>query len=83
MLALRLSYVGELGWELYAPVEYGLGLWDMLWEAGQAHHIIAAGGGGFDALRLEKGYRLWGADINSEYNPYEAGLGWGGAVKER
>jgi glycine cleavage system T protein len=78
-LALRVSYVGELGWELYAPAEYGLRLWDTLWEAGQAHGIIAAGGGAFDSLRLEKGYRLWGNDIHSEYTPYEAGLGW--AVK--
>ncbi|HLA44226.1 MAG TPA: aminomethyltransferase family protein, partial [Aggregatilineales bacterium] len=76
VLALRLSYIGELGWELYAPVEYGLHLWDVLWEAGQNHGMIAAGGGCFDALRLEKGYRLWGADIHTDYNPYEAGLGW-------
>jgi glycine cleavage system T protein len=78
-LALRVSYVGELGWEIYTPAEYGLHLWDTIWEAGRPHGIIAAGGGAFDALRLEKGYRLWGADIHSEYNPYEAGLGW--AVK--
>ncbi|HXF63686.1 MAG TPA: FAD-dependent oxidoreductase, partial [Caldilineaceae bacterium] len=52
-LALRVSYVGELGWELYAPAEYGLQLWDTLWEAGRGHGIIAAGGGAFDALRLE------------------------------
>jgi len=78
-LALRVSYVGELGWEIYAPMEYGLALWDTLWEAGQPLGLIAAGGGAFDSLRLEKGYRLWGADIHSEYNPYEAGLGW--AVK--
>jgi glycine cleavage system aminomethyltransferase T/glycine/D-amino acid oxidase-like deaminating enzyme len=75
-LALRISYAGELGWEIYAPVEYGLRLWDVLWEAGRPHGLIAAGGGAFDSLRLEKGYRLWGADIHSEYNPYEAGLGW-------
>ena len=74
--ALRLSYAGELGWEIYAPVEYGLRLWDVLWEAGQPHGIVVAGGGAFDSLRLEKGYRLWGADIHSEYNPFEAGLGW-------
>lgn len=79
VLALRISYAGELGWELYAPSEYGLRLWDTLWAAGQAHGLIAAGGGAFDSLRLEKGYRLWGADIHSEYNPYEAGIGW--AVK--
>lgn len=77
--ALRVSYVGELGWEIYVPTEYGLGTWDALWEAGQPFGMIAAGGGAFDSLRLEKGYRLWGADIHTEYNPYEAGLGW--AVK--
>ncbi len=77
--ALRVSYVGELGWEIYVPTEYGLGTWDALWKAGQPFGMIAAGGGAFDSLRLEKGYRLWGADIHTEYNPYEAGLGW--AVK--
>ena len=77
--ALRVSYVGELGWEIYVPTEYGLGTWDALWEAGQPFGMIAGGGGAFDSLRLEKGYRLWGTDIHTEYNPYEAGLGW--AVK--
>ena len=75
-LALRLSYVGELGWEIYAPAEQGLRLWDVLWEAGQPLGVIAAGGGAFDSLRLEKGYRLWGNDIHTEYNPYEAGIGF-------
>ncbi|MFL5806997.1 MAG: FAD-dependent oxidoreductase [Roseiflexaceae bacterium] len=74
--ALRISYAGELGWELYAPTEYALRLWDVLWEAGQPHGLIAAGSGAFDSLRLEKGYRLWGADIHTDYNPYEAGIGW-------
>lgn len=74
--ALRVSYVGELGWEIYAPTEYGLALWDTLWQAGQPHGLVAVGGGAFDALRLEKGYRLWGADIYTEHNPYEAGLDW-------
>lgn len=78
-VALRLSYAGELGWEIYTATEYGLGLWDQLWNAGRKFGIIAAGGGAFDSLRLEKGYRLWGADIHSEYNPIEAGLGF--AVK--
>ena len=77
--ALRLSYVGELGWEIYTAPEYGPRLWDVLWEAGQPHGLIVAGGGAFDSLRLEKGYRLWGNDIHTDYNPYEAGLGW--AVK--
>jgi glycine cleavage system aminomethyltransferase T len=79
-LALRLSYVGELGWEIYAPTEYGRQLWDTLWAAGQSLGAVAAGGGAFDSLRLEKGYRLWGQDIHSEYNPYEAGLGFAVAL---
>ena len=74
--AIRISYVGELGWELYAPTEYGLRLWDSLWPAGRGLGLTALGSGAFDSLRLEKGYRLWGADIHSEYNPYEAGLGF-------
>ena len=78
-VALRMSYAGELGWEIYAPTEYALRLWDALWEAGQPHGIILAGNGAFDSLRLEKGYRLWGSDIHTDYNPFEAGLGW--AVK--
>ena len=80
-LALRISYVGELGWEIYAPTEFGLRLWDTLWEAGGPLGVIAAGGGAFDSLRLEKGYRLWGNDIHTEYNPYEAGIGF--AVRMR
>lgn len=75
-LALRVSYVGELGWEIYTPTAYGLRLWDVLWQAGQEHGLIAAGFGAFDSLRLEKGYRSWGADIHTEYNPYQAGLDW-------
>lgn len=75
-LAIRISYAGELGWEIYAPTEYGLKLWDTLWEAGQEFGIAAIGGGAFDSLRLEKGYRLWGAEIHGEYNPYEAGIGF-------
>ncbi len=80
-LALRISYVGELGWEIYAPSELGLYLWDTLWEAGRPLGVIAGGGGAFDSLRLEKGYRLWGNDIHTEYNPYEAGIGF--AVRMR
>ncbi|MCY3912569.1 MAG: FAD-dependent oxidoreductase [Chloroflexi bacterium] len=80
-LALRISYVGELGWEIYAPTGQGLALWDALWDAGRPLGLIAAGGGAFDSLRLEKGYRLWGNDIHTEYNPFEAGLGF--AVRMR
>jgi glycine cleavage system aminomethyltransferase T/glycine/D-amino acid oxidase-like deaminating enzyme len=78
-LALRVTYVGELGWEIYAPMEYGLKLWDTLWQAGQPLGVVAAGYRAIESLRLEKGYRYWSADIHSEYNPYEAGLGF--AVK--
>ena len=82
VLASRLSYVGEQGWELYAPTEYGLALWDTLWEAGQPYGIVPAGGGCFETLRLEKGYRLWGAEIHTDYNPYEAGLGFAVRLKK-
>ena len=64
------------GGRFYAPIEYGLRLWDLLWEAGRPHGLVMGGAGAFDSLRLEKGYRLWGSDIYSEYNPFEAGLGW-------
>jgi dimethylglycine oxidase len=73
---LRISYVGELGWEIYAPTEFGPRLWDTLWEAGEPLGAVACGGGAYDSLRLEKGYRLWGQDIDEEHNSYEAGLGW-------
>ena len=82
VLALRLSYAGELGWELYAPAEFGQALWEILWAAGQKHRLIAAGAGCFDSLRLEKGYRLWGADIDPETDPFEAGLGWAVRLKK-
>ena len=82
VLALRVTYVGELGWEIYAPMEYGLKLWDTLWEAGQTWGIVAAGYRAIESLRLEKGYRYWSADIHSEYNPYEAGLGFAVKLKK-
>jgi glycine cleavage system aminomethyltransferase T/glycine/D-amino acid oxidase-like deaminating enzyme len=72
----RISYAGELGWELYGQIAMGQRAWDVLWEAGQEHRIVAAGGGAFDSLRLEKGYRLWGQDIHTEHDPFAAGLGF-------
>jgi glycine cleavage system aminomethyltransferase T/glycine/D-amino acid oxidase-like deaminating enzyme len=78
-LALRVTYVGELGWELYCPTEFGLRLWDVLWEAGRQHGLVAGGYKAIDSLRLEKGYRVWGSDITPEDTPYEAGLSF--AVK--
>jgi glycine cleavage system aminomethyltransferase T/glycine/D-amino acid oxidase-like deaminating enzyme len=75
-LALRVTYVGELGWELYCPAEFGLRLWDTIWEAGAAAGIVAGGYKAVDSLRLEKGYRVWGADIGPESDPYSSGLGF-------
>jgi glycine cleavage system aminomethyltransferase T len=73
--ALRISYVGELGWEIYTAVEHGQKLWDILWEAGQAHRVVPVGIGVYGTTaRLEKGYRLYGNDLDTEYNPVEAGL---------
>jgi glycine cleavage system aminomethyltransferase T len=74
--AMRLSYVGELGWELYTTADLGLRLWDTLWEAGRDLGVIAAGRSAFNSLRLEKGYRAWGIDMTAEHNPYEAGVGF-------
>lgn len=73
MLA-RLSYVGELGYEIYTTADFALKLWDTLWQAGKKYGLIAAGRGAFNSMRLEKGYRSYGADMTSEHNPHEAGL---------
>jgi glycine cleavage system aminomethyltransferase T/glycine/D-amino acid oxidase-like deaminating enzyme len=78
-LALRVTYVGELGWELYCPSEFGLALWDAISAAGAEHGLVAGGYKAIDSLRLEKGYRVWGSDITADDTPYEAGLGF--AVK--
>ncbi|GJD49786.1 Dimethylglycine oxidase [Methylobacterium crusticola] len=75
-LALRISYVGEHGYEIYTPTEYGLRLWDALWDAGQEHGLIAGGTGAMDSLRVEKGYRRLGADIHADADPFAAGLGF-------
>jgi glycine cleavage system aminomethyltransferase T len=72
--AMRLSYVGELGWEIYTSADLGLKLWDTLWAAGREHGVVAAGRSAFNSLRLEKGYRSWGTDMTTEHDPYEAGL---------
>jgi glycine cleavage system aminomethyltransferase T/glycine/D-amino acid oxidase-like deaminating enzyme len=74
--ALRVTYVGELGWELYCPTEYGLGLWRAIWDAGREHGIVAGGYRAIDSMRLEKGYRVWGADITPDETPYEGGVGF-------
>ncbi len=79
VLALRVTYVGELGWELHVPVENAAGLYAALHQAGAAHGLRNAGYRAIEGLRLEKGYRAWGADIGPDHTPDEAGLGW--AVK--
>jgi len=76
VLALRVTYVGELGWELYPPTEYGVALWDTLWAAGRPLGLVAGGYRAIDALRLEKGYRVWSSDITPDETPFEAGLGF-------
>ncbi|MFE0812560.1 FAD-dependent oxidoreductase [Streptomyces sp. NPDC058848] len=72
--AMRLSYVGELGWELYTTADQGRKLWDTLWEAARPLGGIVAGRGAFNSLRLEKGYRSFGTDMTYEHDPYEAGV---------
>ncbi|HZP08220.1 FAD-dependent oxidoreductase [Methyloceanibacter sp.] len=79
LLALRVTYVGELGWELHIPVEFALTVYDALMAEGQRHGIANAGYRAIESLRLEKGYRAWGADIGPDHSPLVAGLGW--AVK--
>jgi 4-methylaminobutanoate oxidase (formaldehyde-forming) len=74
--ALRVTYVGELGWELYCPTSFGAALWQAVWEAGQPHGLLAGGYRAIDSLRLEKGYRVWGADITPDETPWEGGLGF-------
>ena len=80
--ALRVTYVGELGWELYAPTEYGRALWATLWDAGRSQGMVAAGYRAIDALRLEKGYRVWSSDITPDETPYDAGLGFAVALEK-
>jgi 4-methylaminobutanoate oxidase (formaldehyde-forming) len=74
--ALQVTFVGEHGWELYAPSEYGARLWAEVWAAGQEFGLIAGGYRAIESMRLEKGYRVWGSDITPETTPYEAGLGF-------
>ncbi|MEE3852339.1 FAD-dependent oxidoreductase [Gordonia sp. LSe1-13] len=71
---MRVSYVGELGWEIYTSAEYGRALWDTIFAAGEPHGIIAAGRIAFNSLRIEKGYRSAGTDMTTEHTPSAAGL---------
>jgi glycine cleavage system aminomethyltransferase T len=71
----RISYIGDLGWEIYVPIEQGMPMWDKLWEAGREFGAVPVGAGVYGTTgRLEKGYRLMGAELESEFNPVEAGL---------
>jgi glycine cleavage system aminomethyltransferase T/glycine/D-amino acid oxidase-like deaminating enzyme len=78
VLASRISYVGDLGWELYVPIEQGARLWDIVSEAGEPHGIVPAGIGVYGTTgRLEKCYRAFGFELDGEYNVVEAGMAWG------
>ena len=79
--ALRVTYVGELGWELHVPIAATGEVFDALMAAGKPHDIRPVGYRALESLRLEKGYRAWGSDITPNDTPFEAGLGW--AVKLR
>jgi sarcosine dehydrogenase len=74
VLAIRITYVGELGWELHMPMEYALYVYDALWEAGKSFGLLNAGYRCIESMRLEKGYRYWSGDISPEHTPFEAGL---------
>ncbi len=74
--AVRITYIGELGYELYVAPEYAVSLYELLWEAGQDLGIQNAGYRAIDSLRMEKGYRYWSAELTPDFNPYDAGLGF-------
>jgi glycine cleavage system aminomethyltransferase T len=77
VVASRISYVGDLGWELYVPIEQGARLWDIVWEAGQPFGIVPAGIGVYGTTgRLEKCYRAFGAELDGDYDVAEAGMAW-------
>jgi sarcosine dehydrogenase len=80
--ALRVTYVGELGWELHIPVETAITVYDALMVAGKAHGIANAGYRAIESLRLEKGYRAWGSDIGPDHTPLEAGMAWAVKLKQ-
>ena len=75
-LAMRIGYVGELGWELHVPTEYAAHVYELLRTAGEPHGIRDVGYRAIDSLRMEKNYLYWSSDITPDYTPYEAGLGF-------
>ena len=76
VVATRISYAGEPGWELMSAADEGERLWDALWDRGRPPGLIVAGRGALGTLRLEKGRRAWGTDMSTDHGPDEAGLGW-------
>ncbi len=76
VLALRIGYVGELGWELHIPTEYAAHVYELLRAAGEPHGIVDVGYRTIDTMRMEKGYLYWSTDITPDTTPWEAGLGW-------
>jgi dimethylglycine dehydrogenase len=74
VLAVRVSYVGELGWELHHPIEAQRALYDLLFEAGEDHGLVDFGYRALESMRFEKCYRLWGADLSADWSPLQAGL---------
>jgi sarcosine dehydrogenase len=82
VLALRVTYAGELGWELHVPSEYALHLYETLWRAGEDLGVANAGYRAVDSLRLEKGYRYWSSELSPDTNPYETGLGFAVALEK-
>lgn len=80
--ATRITYVGELGWEIYLPIEHAESVWLQLIEAGKERGLKVCGYRAIESLRLEKGYRAWGVEISTETNPWEAGLDFAVALKK-
>ena len=76
-MAVRRTYMGELGWELYVPTEFALGAFDTVWDSGRPRGLVLAGYHAMNSLRMEKAYRHWGDDIAEEDTPLHAGLSWG------
>jgi len=80
--ALRVTYVGELGWELHVPMDSLGAVYDALMQAGKPHGIVNAGYRAIESLRLEKFYRAWSSDISPDHSPLEAGMGWAVKLKK-
>ncbi|WP_417428990.1 GcvT family protein [Kiloniella sp.] len=82
VMALRVTYVGELGWELHIPTEFAINVYQALMTAGEEYDIGNAGYRAIESLRLEKGYRAWASDIGPDHTPLEAGMGWACKLKK-